>query len=137
MRNVLTYVVFPSGTTVENTQRIWATKARLASEGKSPELPLLDIHLPPSQASEIVVVAYQGWESDAAVKRAIAWSKQHQCGLKIVNPTTWKELPLSQKVAARRSTGDEVLTKVIKASSVKSSSARNRRKTPKDWEAVV
>jgi len=78
-----TYVLFPSGSSVENTQRVWAAKARLAHEGKDLELKncnicftniCLDLHAP----AEIIVLAYEGWDKDSNIQNAIHWANTAQ-----------------------------------------------------------
>lgn len=106
-----TYVLFPLGSPVENAQRVWAAKARLAHEGKDLELKncntcfshtCLDLHT----IAEIIVLAYDGWDKDPNIQKAIHWSKCSpnstlQC-LRLLNPDSWKELMLTQKVISRR-----------------------------------
>lgn len=105
-----TYVLFPSGSSVENTQRVWAAKARLVHEGKDLELKncnicfthtCSDLHTP----AEIIILAYEGWDKDSNIQNAIQWANTAQnttqC-IRLLNPYSWKELPLTQKVISRR-----------------------------------
>lgn len=105
-----TYVLFPSGSSVENTQRVWAARARLAHEGKDLELKNCNICFTPTCSdlhtpAEIIVLAYEGWDKDLNIQNAIHLASTAQntshC-IRLLNPYSWKELPLTQKVISRR-----------------------------------
>lgn len=102
-----TYVLFPVGSSIENTQRIWAAKARLAHEGKDFDLTNCNIRLTHTDldlhtSAEIIILAYEGWDKDPNIQNAIQWANTASQYIRLLNPYSWKELPLTQKVISRR-----------------------------------
>lgn len=99
-----TYVLFPQGSSVENTQRFWAAKARLAHEGKTLELNMCNTvcRFEVGTSTEIIVLAYEHWDKDLTIQNAIHQANLASHPLRLLNPHSWKELPLAQKVVSRR-----------------------------------
>lgn len=97
-----TYLLFPEGSCVENTQRFWAGKARLAHEGKSLCVDSLDTTCLHTTPLEIVILAYENWEKDPKIQSATQWAQVHMHSIRVLNPYTWKEIPFAQKVLTRR-----------------------------------
>lgn len=110
-----TYVLFPEGSCVENTQRFWAGKARLAHEGKDLASEPLDITCAYPHAVEIVVLAYENWDKSPTVASATHWAQIHGHSVRVLNPYTWKELPFTQKVLSRRKSSLPSNSKTSKA----------------------
>jgi len=99
-----TYVLFPQGSSVENTQRFWAAKARLAHEGKTLEWNMCNAMccFEVGTAAEIIVLAYEHWDQDVTIQNAIRQANLTSHPLRLLNPYSWKDLPLAQKVVSRR-----------------------------------
>lgn len=97
MPNIVSYLVFPHTTVVEATQRFWAGKARLAMEGKMVSGVPLDFNRAPLRNSEIVIVAYDNWDSDPYIHQVQEWAGKYAFPLRVVHPFNWRDLPVVGK----------------------------------------
>ena len=99
MAKLLSWIVLPKSDAVSSTMWSWATKARLAQEGRSVAHSVLDLTTYSlEKKSEVVIVAYPGWKRDAYVKQVRAWADTNNISLRVMDPETWTVI--SEIVAA-------------------------------------